>query len=141
MNAIAAFDHGTGVTVTNASLWNNKGVAYLALNRYQDAWEVFNKALGIDPNYTEAQANLAIATSGNGQVVQINGTITPEVTISRIGTLFTTVTPTPVVTEVITEVPGTARSVHRLKRLLPLPGRQRIRRYLPSWRSGVSSGG
>ena len=39
---------------------------------HQDAYEVFKKALGIDPNFTDDRDNLAKATSGNGQILQIN---------------------------------------------------------------------
>ncbi len=59
------------------------------------------KLFGIDPNFREARENLAKATSGNGQIIQIKGTITPVVTISRIGTLYTTVAPVVSVTESI----------------------------------------
>ena len=41
---------------------------------------------------------------GKVQVFNISGTITPTVTVSRIGTFFTTVTPSPLPTEVIPEV-------------------------------------
>jgi hypothetical protein len=41
---------------------------------------------------------------GKAQVVTYSGTITPTVTISRIGTFFTTVTPTLITTEVTPQV-------------------------------------
>jgi hypothetical protein len=41
---------------------------------------------------------------GKLQVINIAGTITPTVTISRIGTFFTTVTPSPLPTEVTPQV-------------------------------------
>jgi molecular chaperone DnaK (HSP70) len=45
---------------------------------------------------------------GKAQVVTFSGTVTPTVTVSRIGTFFTTVTPSPLPTEVIPEVMVTA---------------------------------
>ena len=44
------------ITIKNATVWNNKGVALMALGKPTDALECFNKALGIDPNYAEAKA-------------------------------------------------------------------------------------
>jgi hypothetical protein len=65
----------------------------VALGRPQDALTAFNKALGIDPGFTDAQVNKK-NTIGKQQIVNISGTITPEVSVSRIGTLLTTVIPT-----------------------------------------------
>ena len=101
--ALDAFDRGTGVTVKNATLWNNKGEALMALERPQDALECFKKALGIDPNFVKAKENRENAMNKQ-QVIQIKGTITPVLTISRIGTLYSTPTPVPVVTAVPTSV-------------------------------------
>ena len=94
----------TDITIKNATVWNNKGVALMALGKPTDALQCFNKALGIDPNYAEAKANKADAM-GKQQSFNISGTITPTVTISRIGTLFTIVTPTNQATEVVTQAP------------------------------------
>jgi len=91
-DALTAFDRATVITIKNATIWNNKGVALVALGKPTDALQCFNKALGIDPGYTEAQKNKA-DTMGKQQSFNISGTITPEVTISRIGTLYTTATP------------------------------------------------
>ena len=76
----------------------------MALGRPADALECFKKALGIDPKYAEAQANKEEAT-GKQQSFTITGTVTPKVTISRIGTFFTTVVPTEPATEVVTQMP------------------------------------
>ncbi len=65
---------------------------------------MFQKALGIDPDFADAQKNKE-SVSGQLQVVQIIGTITPTVTISRIGTFYTTATPVPMQTEITTPVP------------------------------------
>jgi len=102
--ALDAYDHATYITTKNATVWNNKGVALVALGKPADALECFKKALGIDPNYREAQINEDNAT-GKQQSFTIYGTITPVPTISRIGTLFTIVTPTAPPTEVITRTP------------------------------------
>lgn len=102
--ALSAFNSATELTIKNATIWNNKGVALMALGRPTDALQCFNKALGIDPNYTEAQKNKE-NTMGKQQSFNISGTITPKVTISRIGTLFTIVTPTGQATEVVTQAP------------------------------------
>jgi len=91
-DALDAFDRATVITVKNATIWNNKGVALVALGKPTDALQCFNKALGIDPGYIEAQKNKADAM-GKQQSFNISGTITPKVTISRIGTLYTTVSP------------------------------------------------
>jgi tetratricopeptide (TPR) repeat protein len=108
--SLAAFDQATYITIKNATVWNNKGVALVALGKPTDALECFNKALGIDPNYAEAQANKADAM-GKQQSFTIYGTITPTVTISRIGTFYTTVTPSGQATEVITQVPETGDTI------------------------------
>ncbi len=102
--ALAAFDQATTISVKNATVWNNKGVALMALGRPVDALECFKKALGIDPNYAEAKANREKAT-GEQQSFNISGTIVPEVTISRIGTFYTTAAPSAQPTDEITQVP------------------------------------
>jgi tetratricopeptide (TPR) repeat protein len=108
--ALSSFDRATGITVKNATLWNNKGLVYVQLKRPQDASECFKKALGIDPNFAEAQKNRD-STVGKLQIVNISGTVTPTVTISRIGTFYTTATPVPPPTETITSAPGTTSEV------------------------------
>ena len=95
----------TGLTVKNATAWNNKGLAYIALGRSQDALTCFQTALGIDPNYIDAQTNEQTVI-GKVQNFNISGTITPVVTISRIGTFYTTATPTPPPTTVTTPPAG-----------------------------------
>lgn len=102
--ALSAFDRATVVTIKNATLWNNKGLVYVQLGKPQDASECFKKALGIDPNYADAKSNRD-SMVGKLQVVNITGTVTPTVTISRIGTFYTTATPVPPPTDVITATP------------------------------------
>jgi tetratricopeptide (TPR) repeat protein len=106
--ALAAFDKATALTVQNAQVWNNKGLAYAALGKPQDALACFNKALGIDPKFEDAAKNKADVT-GKLQLYNSTRTATPTVTISRIGTFYTTATPvqepTPVIT-VLQETPG-----------------------------------
>ena len=104
--ALSAFDSATYLTIKNATVWNNKGVALMALGRPIDALQSFNKALGIDPGFAEAQVNKANAM-GKQQSYNISGTITPTVTISRLGTFYTTQTPVAPVTSVITQPPIT----------------------------------
>jgi hypothetical protein len=104
--ALSAFDSATYLTIKNATVWNNKGVALMALGRPIDALQSFNKALGIDPGFAEAQVNKANAM-GKQQSYNISGTITPTVTISRLGTFYTTQTPVEPVTSVITQPPIT----------------------------------
>jgi len=96
-NALSAFDSGTSQTVLNATLWNNKGKALVGLGRTSEAQDCFNKAIGIDPGYTDALNNRE-SMRGQLQVYQITGTVTPTPTISRIGTFYTTAPPTPVET-------------------------------------------
>jgi tetratricopeptide (TPR) repeat protein len=105
-DALTAFDRATSITINNATTWNNKGLAYVQLGKPLDASECFKKALGIDPNFADAKKNRD-SVSGQLQVVQIKGTITPVPTISRVGTFYTTATPVQQPTEVLTAVPVT----------------------------------
>jgi tetratricopeptide (TPR) repeat protein len=106
-DALNAYDQATRITVKNAEIWNNKGLAYAALGKYQDALQSFNKALGLKPDFADALKNKE-SVMGKAQVFNISGTVTPTVTVSRIGTFFTTVTPSPLPTEVIPQVTVTA---------------------------------
>ena len=74
------------LTVRNAEVWNNKGLAYAALGRYQDALQCFNKALGLQPDFPEALKNKE-SVYGKFQVTNVSGTVTPTVTVTRTGTL------------------------------------------------------
>jgi tetratricopeptide (TPR) repeat protein len=85
-DSLRIYDRATQVTIKNATIWNNKGVALLELDRSQDALQCFYKALGIDPDYKDAQENRERAMNVP-QVFHITGTVTPTATISRIGTL------------------------------------------------------
>jgi tetratricopeptide (TPR) repeat protein len=102
-DALAAFDQATSITVNNAEIWNNKGKAYFALGFSQDALQCYNKALGINPDFVDAKQNKEAAMNV-AQIYNISGTITPTVTISRIGTLYpgTTLTTEPSATSVLT---------------------------------------
>jgi tetratricopeptide (TPR) repeat protein len=108
--ALSAFDRATYITIKNASVWNNKGKALMALGKPTDALECFNKALGIDPNFADAKANKADAI-GKQQSFTISGTITPKVTISRIGTFYTTKPPTTKVTQVVSQETQTEETI------------------------------
>jgi tetratricopeptide (TPR) repeat protein len=101
--ALNAYDQATKITVKNASVWNNKGLAFAALGKPQDALQCFNKALGLKPDFADALKNKE-SVMGKLQVVNISGTITPTVTVSRIGTLFTTVTPSPLPTQITPQI-------------------------------------
>lgn len=100
-SALSAFDSGTRLTVTNATLWNNKGKVLVALGRPVDALECFNKAIGIDPGFTDALANRK-TYQASLQLYVTATTVTPVTTISRLGTFYTTATPTPRETPVAT---------------------------------------
>ncbi len=102
-DALNAFDKATSITVKNAEIWNNKGLAYAALGKYQDALQSFNKALGLKPDFADAQKNKE-SVMGKAQIVTFSGTVTPTATVSRIGTLFTTVTPSSLPTEITQQV-------------------------------------
>jgi len=108
--ALSAFDRATMITIKNASVWNNKGKALIALGRPTDALECFNKALGINPDFADAKANKADAI-GKQQSYNISGTITPKVTISRIGTFYTTIPPATKVSQVVTQEPETEDTI------------------------------
>ncbi len=103
--ALDAYDEATQITVKNAGIWNNKGLALAALGRYPEALQCFNKALGLQPDFPDALKNKE-SVYGKLQVVNITGTITPTVTISRIGTPFTIVTPSQLPSQ-ITSLPST----------------------------------
>ena len=91
--ALAAYTQGTVLTVKNATLWNDKGKVLVLMGSTSDALQCFDKALGIDPNFADAEANHD-SLYGVMQVVNITGTVTPTATINRIGTFYTTVIPT-----------------------------------------------
>ena len=101
--ALNAYDEATRITVMNAEVWNNKGLAYAALGKYQDALQSFNKALGIKPDFADALQNKE-NMMGRLQLADSSGTITPSVTVSPVGTLFTTVTPSQLPTQVIPQI-------------------------------------
>jgi tetratricopeptide (TPR) repeat protein len=92
-DALSAFNEATGLTVKNATVWNNEGKVLVLMGKSSDALQCFDKALGIDPGFADAQINHN-NLYGKLQVVNITGTVTPTVTISRIGTFYTTVIPT-----------------------------------------------
>ena len=122
-NALAAFDAGTRQTVQNATLWNNKGKALVGLGRTSEAQDCFNKAIGIDPGYTDALNNRE-SMRGKLQVFQITGTVTPTPTISRLGTFYTTVPPTVVETPTDIGTPEvTATSQSPTATALPVSGK------------------
>jgi tetratricopeptide (TPR) repeat protein len=89
-----AYDRATVITVTNAEVWNNKGLAYAAVGRYADALQSFNKALGLQPDFADALKNKN-SVMGKQEGVLYSVSVTPGVTISSITTFVTTV-PTPV---------------------------------------------
>jgi len=122
-NALSAFDSGTSQTVLNATLWNNKGKALVGLGRTSDALDCFNKAIGIDPGFTDALNNRE-SMRGKLQVYQITGTVTPTPTISRLGTFYTTVPPTAVETQTAINTPEvTATSSLPSATTLPVSGK------------------
>jgi tetratricopeptide (TPR) repeat protein len=108
-DALSSFDQATSITVKNATIWNNKGKVLVLMGRTSDALQCFDKALGIDPGFADAKANHD-SLYGKVQVVNITGTVTPTVTINRLGTYYTTVIPTEV-----TILPGSTTSA-------PAPG-------------------
>jgi tetratricopeptide (TPR) repeat protein len=118
--ALSAFDRATTITIKNATVWNNKGETLVALGKPTDALECFNKALGINPDYHEAKANKEDAM-GKQQSFNISGTITPKVTVSRIGTFFTTKPPATQVTQVITQEPQIEDTVTAEMTRTPVP--------------------
>jgi tetratricopeptide (TPR) repeat protein len=118
--ALQAFDRATGITIKNATVWNNKGVVLVALGKPSDALECFNKALGIDPDYAEAKANKADAI-GRQQSFNISGTITPEATISRIGTFYTTMTPLQQSTAIDSTAPSGDTQTTAEETTIPVP--------------------
>jgi tetratricopeptide (TPR) repeat protein len=109
-DALTAFDRATSITIKNATVWNNKGLAYVQLGKPQDASDCFKKALSIDPNFADALKNKE-SMIGKLQVVNITGTITPVVTISRIGTFYTTATPVLPPIEITTAAPEVTSEV------------------------------
>ncbi|MFA6333790.1 MAG: tetratricopeptide repeat protein, partial [Methanoregula sp.] len=92
--ALAAFDQATRITIKNATVWNNKGKAYVGLGKPADALQCFNKALGIDPGFADAQKNKEGVT-GQLQTYNVSETPTTTMTINKLGTYYTTATPVP----------------------------------------------
>jgi tetratricopeptide (TPR) repeat protein len=105
--ALSAYTQGTSIKVKNATLWDDKGKVLLLMGRTSDALQSFDRALGIDPNFADARANHDLLY-GTLQVVNITGTVTPTVTISRLGTFYTTPIPAEPVVSVseITSAPA-----------------------------------
>jgi tetratricopeptide (TPR) repeat protein len=91
-DALSAYDKATVVTVKNAEVWNNKGLAYAALGKYGDALQSFNKALGLKPDFEDALKNKN-SMMGKQEGILYSGTAKPVVTISNIATLVTTAPP------------------------------------------------
>jgi hypothetical protein len=108
-DALLAYDKATVITVKNAEVWNNKGLAYAALGKYGDALQSFNKALGLQPDFADALKNKN-SMMGKQEGVLYSGTATPTVTVSHTGTFLITMTPSPLPTQSIpritTQVPG-----------------------------------
>src|SRR5208283_4748687 len=95
--ALNAFNTATGLTITNAEIWNDKGEALAALGQYQDAISCFNTALSLNPAYTLAQENRN-ASLGKGQTVIITGNPTTTMAPWYLGGVApTSVTTTPAV--------------------------------------------
>ena len=76
-DALNAYDRATKISVKDAEVWNNKGLAFAALGKSQDALQCFNKALGLKPDFADALKNKE-SVMGKLQVVNISGTITPD---------------------------------------------------------------
>jgi tetratricopeptide (TPR) repeat protein len=60
-NSITLFSYAIEVTQNNWLAYNNRGVAYGGLGRYQDAMEDCRQAVKIKPDYAEAYLNLGNA--------------------------------------------------------------------------------
>jgi len=60
-NSITLFSHANEVTQNNYLAYNNLGVAYGTLGRWQDAAESFKQAIRIKPDYADAHCNLGFA--------------------------------------------------------------------------------
>ena len=60
-NSFTLFSHAIEVTQNNYIAYNNLGVAYDKLGRYQDAIEDYKQAIRIKPDYAEAHFNLGVA--------------------------------------------------------------------------------
>ena len=120
--ALAEFNQATSLTIKNATYWNNKGLAYKALGKPADALTCFQTALGIDPNFADAQNN-AQSVTGMLQNFNITGTVTPVPTISRIGTLYTTAPPTPQPATAITAAPSAGITTQIPATATPVPTR------------------
>jgi hypothetical protein len=58
---------------------------------------------------------------GKLQIINITGTITPTVTISRIGTFYTTATPVPQPTEIMTAAPEITSDVTTITMMETIP--------------------
>ena len=66
-NSITLFSHAIEVTQNNYIAYNNLGVAYGNLGRYQEAIEAYKQAIRIKPDYAEAHYNLGVAYGNLGR--------------------------------------------------------------------------
>jgi protein O-mannosyl-transferase len=60
-NSIALFSHAIEVTQNNYIAYNNRGVAYNSIGRYEDAIKDYKQAARIMPDYSEANFNIGVA--------------------------------------------------------------------------------
>jgi tetratricopeptide (TPR) repeat protein len=66
-NNLTLFSHAIEVTQNNYLAYNNLGVAYDSLGRYQDAMEPCKQAIKIKPDYAMAHYNLGLSYSRVGR--------------------------------------------------------------------------
>jgi Flp pilus assembly protein TadD len=66
-NNLTLFSHAIEVTQNNYLAYNNLGVAYDSLGRYQEAIESSTQAVRINPDYAQARYNLGLAYSRVGR--------------------------------------------------------------------------
>jgi tetratricopeptide (TPR) repeat protein len=66
-NSTTLFSHAIEVTQNNYIAYNNLGVTYYKLGRYQEAIEACKQAIIIKPDYAEAYCNLGVAYGNLGR--------------------------------------------------------------------------
>lgn len=59
-NSVTLFEHTLEVTSNNHTAYNNLGIAYGRLGRYQEEMEAYKQAIRINPDSAEAQCNLGV---------------------------------------------------------------------------------
>ena len=82
-NSLTLFSHALEVTQNNCLVYNNFGVAYGNLGRYNEAVEAYRQAIRIKPDYAEAYRDLGAAYDNLGRYQEAVEAFKQAVTIQH----------------------------------------------------------